>query len=93
MTFFWIYLAAASLLGLAVMAVDKRRAKKAGRRISEKAIFILAWLGASPGVLAGMHLFRHKTKHAKFTVGVPFILAAQCTVVLLVLWGPRIVVR
>ena len=36
-----------------------------------------AALGGSIGVLAGMYTVRHKTKHLKFTMGVPLILTAQ----------------
>ena len=41
--------------------------------------------GGSVGSLAGMYLFRHKTQHLKFTLGIPLILAAQCFVVVLVM--------
>ena len=34
-------------------------------------------LGGSAGAWAGMYLFHHKTKHKKFEVGMPQILAAQ----------------
>ena len=41
--------------------------------------------GGSVGSLAGMYLFRHKTQHLRFTLGIPLILAAQCFVVVLVM--------
>ena len=34
-------------------------------------------LGGSIGSLLGMYTVRHKTKHLKFTVGIPLILVAQ----------------
>ena len=37
----------------------------------------LAALGGSAGALLAMFLFRHKTKHLKFTIGVPVILGLQ----------------
>ena len=76
-----IYFAALSVIGFAMMAADKRKAVRAKRRISEKALFTIAWLGGSLGVYLGIFAFRHKTKHKKFTVGVPFIMAAQAAAV------------
>lgn len=72
-----IWLAAFSLLGFFSMFSDKRRAKNRERRISEKALFLIALLGGSFGSLIGMWLFRHKTKHWYFVVFMPLILVAQ----------------
>ena len=76
-----------TLVGLGAMGLDKTIARKNGervqrgrkprRRIPEKTLFLVAALGGSLGVLAGMYLFRHKTKHKSFVFGVPLILAAQ----------------
>lgn len=66
-----------NLLGLLMMFYDKRRAVRQKRRVPERTLLTLAALGASPGVWAGMYLFHHKTKKAKFFAGVPLILAAQ----------------
>ena len=33
--------------------------------------------GRQPGVWAGMYLFRHKTKHVSFVLGIPLILIVQ----------------
>ena len=62
------------------MLVDKWKAKKNRWRVRESTLLIVAALGGSIGSLAGMYLFRHKTQHLKFTLGVPLILAAQCLV-------------
>lgn len=37
----------------------------------------IAALGGSVGSLLGMYTFRHKTRHPKFTVGIPVVLALQ----------------
>lgn len=79
---FGIYLLAVSLVGLILMGVDKRRSKRPGtRRIRERTLFLVAWLGGSPGTLAGMWLFHHKTRHWYFRYGIPIILAVQICLV------------
>ena len=72
-----IYLLAVNLAGFVLMGADKRRAKKGKWRVRERTLLLVAALGGSAGALAGMLSFRHKTKHLKFTLGVPAILLAQ----------------
>lgn len=62
------------------MLADKRRAKKNLWRIPEATLMGAAALGGSIGTLIGMYAVRHKTKHPKFTLGVPLILAVQLVV-------------
>lgn len=71
------YLAAISLVAFGLMGVDKRRARLHRWRIPEKVLFLPALLGGSPGAIAGMYCFRHKTKHWYFRYGLPAILLAQ----------------
>lgn len=59
------------------MLSDKKKAQKKKWRISERALLGAAIIGGSLGTLAGMYIFRHKTKHPKFTIGIPVILALQ----------------
>ena len=75
--FLFFYVCVIKLAGFVLMGLDKRKAKKHLWRIPEKTLFLIAALGGSLGVLAGMYLFRHKTKHKSFVFGVPLILAAQ----------------
>ena len=77
------YLVVLNVLALVLMGVDKRRAKRHAWRIPEATFFAVALLGGSAGAWAGMYLFRHKTLHLKFTLGIPLILAAQCIAVVL----------
>ncbi len=72
-----IYLIFVNLIGFFIMFVDKRRAINKQWRISEKALIGVSIVGGSIGMLCGMQVFRHKTKHKKFTIGVPVILALQ----------------
>lgn len=72
------YLLLMNIVGLYVMYSDKRRAIKHHFRIPERMLFIVSLLGGSIGTWAGMYLFRHKTKHWYFVVGMPLILLCQC---------------
>ena len=66
-----------NVIGVAVMWSDKRRARLHRWRIPEKVLFGVSLLGGSAGTWAGMYLFRHKTKHWYFVVGMPLILVCQ----------------
>ena len=46
--------------------IDKRRALKDGRRLSESLLLELTVTGGAPGALLAMHLFRHKTRKQPF---------------------------
>lgn len=77
MDIFLTYLTIVNAVGFAFMLVDKRRARQRRWRIPESTLILIAILGGSIGSLLGMYAFRHKTKHIKFTVGIPVILAIQ----------------
>lgn len=77
MDFFTIYLLLINALALVLMLVDKIKAKNNLWRIPERTLMLSAALGGSLGALIGMYLFRHKTRHPKFTIGIPAILVAQ----------------
>ena len=71
------YLLIINAAGLLLMLTDKWKARKNRRRIPEATLMTVAALGGSTGILLGMYLFRHKTLHHKFTLGIPLILALQ----------------
>ena len=71
------YMILINLCGLASMGIDKWKAKRGRWRISEKSLFLIAILGGSIGSLVGMYLFHHKTRHLRFTIGIPVILVLQ----------------
>lgn len=86
-----IWVLAWTLIDFALMGIDKWKAKHDSWRIPEKTLFLSAILGGSVGALAGMYLFRHKTKHLSFTVGMPLILAVQIVLVLLLAFRLQLV--
>ena len=83
-----IYLAAIYVITFIMFGADKARAAKGRWRISEAALILAVLLGGSIGALAGMRIFHHKTRHRKFTVGIPVILVFQ--IVFMVLYYPYI---
>ncbi|MBO4309645.1 MAG: DUF1294 domain-containing protein [Lachnospiraceae bacterium] len=83
-----IYLAVVNLLGLILMGVDKSRAKRRKWRVPEATLFLVAAIGGSLGSIAGMYIFRHKTKHLYFVIGMPLILVIQIIAAAILLFAP-----
>lgn len=77
-----IYLILMNAAGLIFMLVDKQKAIHNRWRIPEATLMTVAAIGGSLGCLLGMKLFRHKTKHLKFTIGVPLLLVLHVIVLL-----------
>lgn len=78
----------AAVSGLAVMLTlyDKRAARRGAWRVPEQTLLLVCALGGSVAMLAAMRVIRHKTKHAKFMVGIPVIIAVQVAVGVVVWW-------
>jgi uncharacterized membrane protein YsdA (DUF1294 family) len=77
MKFILVYLTAINFFGIYIMYLDKRKAKKGYWRVPEATLFMVAAIFGSLGVLIGMKLFHHKTRHLKFVIGIPAILIVQ----------------
>ena len=77
MKYFLLYLLLINALGFLLMLIDKWKAKHNRWRIPEATLMGVAAIGGSIGSPLGMYTFRHKTKHIKFTLGIPLILAVQ----------------
>lgn len=69
-----LYLLVMDIVVFVLFAVDKSRARRGGRRISEATLLLTALLGGSVGALFGMIVLRHKTRHAKFCILIPLFL-------------------
>lgn len=82
--YYWI---AVNAVTFALMGLDKRRAKRGGRRVAELTFFSLALLGGSAGAILGMYAFRHKTRYWYFRYGLPALLLAQVAVLWFVVYG------
>lgn len=79
---FLIYLLIINFYAVILTVSDKRRSKKEGaRRVPEKSLFLAAALGGSFGMYLTMKKIRHKTKHKRFMIGIPLIMAAQLALI------------
>ena len=72
-----------NLIVFCIYGYDKRCAIKNKWRVPEKVLIGLAFAAGSVGAYLGMMVFRHKTKHTKFTVLVPLALLIH---IVLVVW-------
>ena len=78
---FVIVLLVWNLFTFLVMGLDKRKAVKGRRRISESTLLALAFLLGAPGILAAMPIFRHKTKKVLFLILVPLAIVVNVLMV------------
>ena len=72
--YFIIYFICINLISFFVMWYDKKKATLNKWRVSEKSLFLFALFLGATGIYSGMYKFRHKTKHFKFTVGIPVVI-------------------
>ncbi|TCP32113.1 uncharacterized membrane protein YsdA (DUF1294 family) [Scopulibacillus darangshiensis] len=70
---FIIYMIVINLYGYAIMASDKRKARRHEWRVPEAKLWAVAAIGGAFGSYLGMRTFRHKTKHALFKMGMPLV--------------------
>lgn len=77
-----VYLLVVNVLGFVLMFVDKKRAQNKQWRIKEATLFLSAVIGGSIGSMLGMKVFRHKTKHLSFLIGMPAIFIVQVALVI-----------
>ncbi len=83
--YLWIYIAAVNMLSFIMCVYDKVAAIKKKRRISERTLFAVSIIGGAAGMLAGMLLVRHKTKHWYFMVFVPLLITVHAVVITMLL--------
>jgi len=76
-----LYIIAINIIAFFFFGVDKLKSQLNSRRISEKALWFLAFIGGSAGCLFGMQFFRHKTKKTSFQIVFVGILALQIALV------------
>ena len=75
------YLIVINIVTWIAFGLDKWKAKSGKWRIPERTLLLLALIGGSLGALAGMIMFHHKTRKAKFFISVPVMFVAHCVIV------------
>ncbi len=85
MKLLFIYLGIINVIAFFFMLADKRKAKKGRWRIPEKVLLGLCAIGGSLGGMMAMRLFRHKTLHPQFSIGIPVMLALHIGLILFLL--------
>jgi uncharacterized membrane protein YsdA (DUF1294 family) len=81
------------MIGLALVNVitywiywlDKSRAKKGSRRISERELLVWAAIGGTPAAILAMRKFRHKTQKVSFRIAFWGVVLAQVALVVMLL--------
>ena len=76
------YLIIVNALSFLLMLVDKYEAQNKLCRIPEAVLMTVAGIGGSFGCYLGMKVCRHKTRHKKFSIGVPIMMAIH----ILIFW-------
>ena len=59
------------------MGLDKSLARSNSLRVPEVILYVQALLGGAPGILLGIHVFKHKTRKAGFQFVLLLIVVAQ----------------
>lgn len=72
-----IYLVFINILNIFLFGIDKSKAKHNSKRISEKSLFLVSFIGGVFGAILAMMLFRHKTRKTGF----------KLAIFLLILWN------
>lgn len=70
-----IYFVVISLVAAVMTVADKIFAKKGMWRIPEATLMLVGLLGGALAMFITMRTIRHKTKHKKFMIGLPLMIA------------------
>ena len=85
MKYILIYLAVISLVAIVVTIADKSKARRSKWRVPEATLLGISALGGSVAMFITMLLIRHKTKHVKFMLGIPLIIALQIAAIVVII--------
>lgn len=83
-----IWLVAINAVAIHAFRGDKLRAIAGTRRIRERDLLALAWLGGSPGALFARRHYRHKTRKQPFSTWLMLVPMVQAGALIGLLW-PR----
>lgn len=69
-----IGIVALNIISFFLCGLDKYKAQRGLWRIPEKSFLLMAAACGAGGILVGMKVFHHKTRHPLFTIGMPLLL-------------------
>lgn len=73
-----LYIFFINVASFMMFGIDKKRSKRRkARRIPERTLMSLSFMGGAGGAFLGMQIFNHKTQHRKFTIFVPLLFIIQ----------------
>ena len=72
-----------------IMLIDKIQATQAGRRLSERSLYLMTFFGGSIGMICAMYVLRHKSRKESFQLIIWLLVLIQF-LVLLFLYSPSI---
>ncbi len=70
---FLCYIVVINLIAFFAFLIDKDKARRRKWRIPESTLMSFAIVGGSIGALMGMYVWRHKTHHVNFLLGLPLV--------------------
>lgn len=83
---FSIYFAVVNFIAATLAYIDKKNAVKNKRRIPEKTLLTIGFFGGAAGEYMMMKKIRHKTKHAKFMLGLPLEFILHITIIIFIIY-------
>ncbi|NLT12532.1 MAG: DUF1294 domain-containing protein [Clostridiaceae bacterium] len=72
--FFILYYVLICVISFSLFRYDKYAAVSRHLRISENVLFCISLMGGALGSYLAMYIFRHKTRHLSFRVGIPILI-------------------
>lgn len=75
-----------SLIASLAACIDKYKAKKDKWRIPENTLMLLGFLGGATGEYITMKIIRHKTRHNKFMIGLPFFILIHLAIAIFLIY-------
>ncbi len=87
-----VYLIVIAFVAVIVTAFDKLAAKKGAWRIPEATLMLIGLFGGALPMYVTMKTIRHKTKHKKFMIGLPFEIVLHAVIAcVLIFWKFNII--
>ena len=81
-----IYFVAISFITAVVTLADKSKARRNKWRVPENTLMLLGLFGGAAAEYITMKIIRHKTKHAKFMIGLPLFILLHIALVILYIY-------